>query len=206
MRREFIEALRTNENEFGLALDDTTVERLADYYDLVQQHNPILHLVAPCSPEEFATRHILESLTLLNHLPNGSRFGDVGPGAGLPSIPCLIVRDDLKGVLIESKKKKTAFLELVVSNLLELRRVEVIGLQFEEVRDQRLRIVTCRALDKFVDKMPRLVKWSKGAKLLLFGGNTLRDVLDKLRIEYVPEKMPLSERRFLFVTKNRYRR
>src|SRR3546814_365625 len=105
MRQDFIEAVRRNEREFGLALDDPTVERLADYYDLVQLHNPLLHLVAPCSPEEFATRHILESLTLIKFLPRGVRFADVGPGAGLPSIPCLIARDDLKGVLIESKEK-----------------------------------------------------------------------------------------------------
>ena len=32
------------------------------FYDLIQEHNPILHLVGPMSAEEFAIRHVLESL------------------------------------------------------------------------------------------------------------------------------------------------
>ncbi|HEX6124148.1 MAG TPA: RsmG family class I SAM-dependent methyltransferase, partial [Pyrinomonadaceae bacterium] len=102
MRDEFVAAVKSHQPAFGLALDDATIERLADYYELVQQHNPILHLVAPCTPEEFATRHILESLTILEFIPMDERFADIGPGGGLPSIPCLIVRNDLEGVLIES--------------------------------------------------------------------------------------------------------
>ena len=94
-----------------MELSASSVERLADYYELVQEHNPLLHLVAPCPPEEFAVRHILESLTLLEYLPTGAKFADVGAGAGLPSIPCLLVRDDLRSVLIESKEKKARFLE-----------------------------------------------------------------------------------------------
>lgn len=204
IREDFAQAIKTNQAAFDIELADPAIEQLSDYYELLLDHNPLLHLVGPCAPEEFATRHVLESLTLIKHLPNGSRFADVGAGAGLPSIPCLIARDDLTAVLIESKEKKTAFLELAVSNLFEPTRVEVINLQFEEVRDHDLRFVTCRALDKFVDKLPRMVKWAKGAKLLLFGGSALGEALDKARIRYDVEKMPLSEKRFLFVSKKSY--
>src|SRR5436190_12664325 len=110
MRSEFIAALTANQGAFGIELPQPALERLADHYDLVQEHNPLLHLVAPCSAEEFAVRHILESLSLLEHLPQKAKFADVGAGAGLPSIPCLLVRDDLRGVLIESKEKKAKFL------------------------------------------------------------------------------------------------
>lgn len=204
IREDFAQAIKTNQAAFDIELADPAIEQLSDYYELLLDHNPLLHLVGPCAPEEFATRHVLESLTLIKHLPNGSRFADVGAGAGLPSIPCLIARDDLTAVLIESKEKKTAFLELAVSNLFEPTRVEVINLQFEEVRDHDLQFVTCRALDKFVDKLPRMVKWAKGAKLLLFGGSALGEALDKARIRYDVEKMPLSEKRFLFVSKKSY--
>ena len=109
VRKEFVQAIKTHQAAFGLKLSDQIIDRLADYYDSVQEHNPLLHLVGPCSPEEFAIRHILESLTLLEHLPNTAKFADVGAGAGLPSIPCLLVREDLTSVLIESKEKKTKF-------------------------------------------------------------------------------------------------
>ncbi|HVF31256.1 MAG TPA: RsmG family class I SAM-dependent methyltransferase [Pyrinomonadaceae bacterium] len=201
MRQEFIAAIRANKELFGVELSDQVIERLADYYQLVQEANPILHLAAPSTPEVFATRHILESLTLLKHLPTGARFGDIGPGAGLPSIPCLIARDDLTAVLIESKEKKSKFLESAASNLFDPKRVEVINLQFEEVREHDLRVVTCRALDKFVDKLPGFVKWAKGARLFLFGGHGVREGLDKLRIKYDTETMPLSEQRFLLASR-----
>ena len=206
MRRELIETLKANLNDFDIELSDEKIEQLADYYELVQSDNPVLHLVAPCSAAEFATRHILESLTVLKHLPLNTRFADVGPGAGLPSIPCLIARDDLTAVMIESKEKKAKFLRRAASNLFAATRVEVINSQFEEVRNHDFRFVTCRALDKFVDKLPRLVKWSRTAKLLLFGGNALRESLVKLRIEHDTERMPLSEQRYLFASKHRHKK
>ena len=108
MRDAFLEAVRKNAPAFGIDLAEDRLGVLADYFDLVEEHNPLLHLVAPCTPEEFAVRHVLESLTLLEFLPTSARFADVGTGAGLPSIPCLIASAKLAGILIESKEKKAA--------------------------------------------------------------------------------------------------
>jgi 16S rRNA (guanine527-N7)-methyltransferase len=199
VKTEFIESIKKHQVAFDLELSDAAVERLADYYALVQEHNLILHLVAPCSPEEFAIRHILESLTLLEFLPEGTCFADVGAGAGLPSIPCLLVRDDLSAVLIESKIKKAKFLETVANELSLSGRIQIINRQFEEAEQGPFSIVTCRALDKFTEKLPRLLKWSKKRKLLLFGGNNLREALQKEYQQFKEKLMPLSEQRFLYI-------
>lgn len=199
MREEFIEAVVNNQNAFGLKLSEEKIAALADYYALVQKHNPVLHLVAPCSAEEFAVRHILESLTLTEYLPKKAKFVDVGTGAGLPSIPCLIARDDLLGTLIESKAKKTKFLEEVVKECKIEKRTRIVSRQFEEVERPDVSHVTCRALDKFIEKLPRLLKWSKNATLLLFAGNSLRDELKKNNLKFSEKLMPLSEQRFLFI-------
>ncbi|MCV4777967.1 class I SAM-dependent methyltransferase, partial [Escherichia coli] len=74
------------------APETETLALLADYFDLVMRHNALLHLVGPCSPEDFAVRHILESIVMTGFIPTGGSFADVGAGAGLPSIPCLIAR------------------------------------------------------------------------------------------------------------------
>lgn len=204
MREEFTRAITANKREFDIQVSDDTISRLADYYEIVLRENPILHLVAPCSPEEFATRHILESLTLLKHLPADARFADVGPGAGLPSIPCLIARDDLTAFLIESKEKKTAFLEATVKRLGLDDRVEMIARQFSEtVLPAGVTHVACRAIDKFEQKLPALVKWSRGRGLLLFGGRSLADALIGQRRRFHEVLMPLSERRYLFVVDKR---
>jgi 16S rRNA (guanine527-N7)-methyltransferase len=203
VRKAFVNAVSKHQDAFDIELSVDSIDRLADYYELVMQHNNLLHLVAPCSAEEFAVRHILESLTLLEHLPNGARFADVGAGAGLPSIPCLLVREDLRAVLIESKEKKSNFLETAASNLGIQERVEIISRQFEEVTAGTFEYVTCRALDKFANKLPRLLKWSGRRKLLLFGGNNLRDKLQQNAIIISERLTPMSEQRFLYVAHSR---
>ena len=203
VKSEFIDAIKKYQSAFGLALSDAAIERLADFYEHVQRHNPLLHLVAPCSPEEFATRHILESLTLLNYLPENARFADVGAGAGLPSIPCLLVRDDLRAVLIESKIKKANFLNEEVNRFCLEKRMDVVNRHFEEVVAADFSIVTCRALDKFVEKLPRLLKWSRKRELRLFGGEGLREALQKNGLRFEEKLMPLSDRRYLYILNRR---
>ena len=200
VRDELIKSIRANKETFGVDLSDDTTERLGGYYDLVHEHNPILHLVAPCTPEEFATRHILESLTLLRFLPQDARLADVGAGAGLPSIPCLIARPDLRAVLIESKEKKTNFLRNAAAELGLSERTKVINKQFSEVTRPHVSRVTCRALDRFTQALPRLVKWSGDRTLLFFGGPALRAEMEKLGLVVKETLMPFSEQRYLFVS------
>lgn len=198
MRNEFVEALKTHQTTFGLSLDDLTAERLADYYELVLEHNPLLHLVAPCSAEEFAVRHILESLTLLEHLPIGAKFADVGTGAGLPSIPCLLGREDLSAVLIESKEKKAKYLRDAVSTFGLEWRAKIVARQFSEFDPSGCDIVTVRALDKMTERLPRLIVWSRGRSLILFAGPAVRELLNRMSVRFDETLIPMSERRFIF--------
>lgn len=201
MRTDLIKALTEHQETFGLKLSDSAVARLVDYYELVQKHNGLLHLVAPSSAEEFAVRHILESLTLLEYLPENSKFADVGTGAGLPGIPCLLVRHDLHGYLIESKQKKAQFLSEAREKLELKTRMTIINRQFEEVRKPDARIVTCRALDKFTQKLPALLKWSENSYMVFFGGENLRAELRRHGLTFREKLLPLSEKRFLFQIK-----
>jgi 16S rRNA (guanine527-N7)-methyltransferase len=198
MRSDFLSAIRANQNAFGIDLSDEASERLADYYELIQEHNPILHLVGPSSPEEFVVRHILESLTLLKFLPQNARFADVGAGAGLPSIPCLIVRDDLSAVLIESKEKKAGFLQTAIAKCELEGRAEIVNRQFSETPKPDVSHVTCRALDKFTQRLPQLLKWSGNCTVLFFGGPALREVMQKSGLKIKERLMPMSEQRYLF--------
>ena len=199
MRTDFIKGLKDNQAKFDLELADDAIERLADYYDLIQDHNELLHLVGPCTPEEFATRHILESLTLLEYLTTGIWFADVGTGGGLPAIPCLLAREDLKAILIESKEKKSKFLQLAVEQLKLKYRTRIATTQFSETNLGHAEAVTCRALDKFTEKLPRLIKWSAKSKMLFFGGENLKKALEEQRVLFKQKLMPLSEQRFLFI-------
>ncbi len=204
MSTEFADTIKKQQSLFGITLSDEKIGLLERYYEVVLKHNEILHLVAPCSAEEFATRHVLESLTLLKFLPKNAIFADIGTGAGLPGIPCLIARDDLKAYLIESKVKKSAFLTEAAEVCGITERARVVNQQFEEFERPRISYLTCRALDKFTQKFPDLLNWSKGAKLLLFGGNSLREEFYRHNIKYREILMPLSEQRYLFVSARKH--
>jgi 16S rRNA (guanine527-N7)-methyltransferase len=197
----FSDAIKLHQKTFGIDLSDDKISALDSYYQLIQQHNEILHLVAPCEAEEFATRHILESLVLLEFLPINAKFADIGTGAGLPSIPCLIARDDLRGVLIESKAKKVNFLIEAVEKCGLENRARIVNRQFEEIVNIDCKYVTCRALDKFTKKLPNILSWAEKCNLLFFGGNSLRDELKKNKVKFNWRLMPLSEQRFLFMSK-----
>ena|SRR5687768_14412428 len=198
---EFQTSLTKHQELFGIDLDDDARERLEAFYNHVLEHNPILHLVGPCSATEFATRHILESLTLLEHLPKSARFADVGTGAGLPAIPCLLVREDLSATLIDAKKKKSDFLTEAISKLSLEDRATVVTRQFHEVQISEEKTITCRALDKFSEKLPALLKWSRGRRRLFFGGPTLEAKLQELKRPFERKLMPLSDQRYLFIIK-----
>ena len=203
MRDQFIKALKTRQNSFSMSLTDVQIERLTNYYDLVREQNEFLNLIAPTTGEEFAVRHVLESLTLLEYLPRETTIADVGTGAGLPSIPCLLVRDGLSGMLIESKEKKVKFLQTAVEALKLTDRVTIVNKQFEEADPGDCEFVTCRALDKFTAKLPKLLRWSRPRGLLLFGGNNLGEALTQQGVQYEQKLMPLSEQRYLFTTVRR---
>ena len=199
-RQEFTDALNAEGAEFGVQLDDTQIAGLADYFELVEHWNARLHLVAPCPPREFAVRHVLESLAAINFLPTGATVIDVGSGAGLPVIPCLLARDDLRAVLFEASTKKSVFLGEAL-RALELReRARIVNARFEETDAPDAQALTCRALERFTEMLPRLFAWSPpSATLLLFGGQTLRTAIEALTPSCAEHLMPGSERRYLFI-------
>lgn len=202
-QRQFIRALESNQEAFGVALSTEKIFNLTKYYELVQKHNDRLHLVAPAPIETFVVRHILESLYAEKFLEKNASFADVGTGAGLPAMPCLIARTDARGVLIESKLKKADFLREVLTECRLNERAEVLNRQFEELpKPDFVSYVMCRALDKFTQKLPKLLKWSAGCKLLFFGGNSLRVELEKCDVHYEEKLLPMSEQRFLFIAQN----
>ncbi len=202
LQQQFVKALLDNQEIFDVSLSADKLNELSVYYELVQKHNQILHLVAPSPPETFAVRHILESLFLQKFLPENVKFVDIGTGAGLPSVPCLIAREDLRGVLIESKLKKAKFLEEVLKECKLEKRAKVFDRQFEELVKLKVDFVTCRALDKFTEKIPAILKWSKGCTLLLFGGDNLSGELKKRGKKFEQKLIPTSEKRFLFIARN----
>jgi len=203
---EFRNALKRHAATYEVSLVADTLDELAKYFELLNTWNTRLHLVAPTSPREFATRHILESLMLLNRLPQAASVADIGSGAGLPIIPCLIARPDLRAVLIEASPKKAVFLNEALRGIASatvsggIGRVRVIAERFENIPAPEVDYITCRALERFEEMLPTLLAWAPASStLLLFGGEGLERRIEDSGLGSERTPIPNSERRFLFV-------
>jgi len=141
-------------------------EVLERHLDMVLSANQCLNLTAIEDRAEARRLHIADSLSAvpeLNKAPEGT-FVDLGSGAGYPGIP-LAVASGRKAILLESRKKRSAFLREIVESL--KLSAEVIALRAEEVAKTRhgeFAAVITRA----VAPLPALVELS--APLLVRGG------------------------------------
>ena len=197
---EFVGALEARAERYLGRLTVSEIARLRDYYEQVMAWNPRLHLVAPCAPAEFAVRHVLESLFALNFLPHRARIIDIGSGAGLPVIPCLIARPSLHATLFESSPKKAVFLREALRRVNLAGAAEVTPERFEKTLPPAADFVTCRALDRFADLLKTLVAWSPPAsRLLLFGGPALGAQIEKEHFTHTAIQVPDSRQRYIYM-------
>lgn len=98
------------------AVGEAARDGLLDYLAQLQRWNRSHNLTAIRDPHAMVAQHLLDSLALLPHLPDGLLL-DVGSGAGLPGVPLAIVRSGQDFVLIEPNAKKAAFLRHVHRHL-----------------------------------------------------------------------------------------
>jgi 16S rRNA (guanine527-N7)-methyltransferase len=93
--------------------------------------NKVLNLTRVHSLEEAVTRHYCESLFVALQLPP-QRLSvlDVGSGAGFPGLPMAVHRPDCQFLLVESQKRKAAFLREASR---DLPNVRVVAQRAEEL-------------------------------------------------------------------------
>ncbi len=106
-------------------------EKFERFRALLLEYNQKYNLTAITEEREVTYKHFLDSLMGEEYFPLNSQVVEVGSGAGFPSIPLKILRDDLQFSLIESTGKKCDFLRVVVDNL-GLNEVTVYNLRAEE--------------------------------------------------------------------------
>lgn len=90
-----------------------TEDRLDRYVALLLEWQPKINLVAPSTLSSIWTRHIADSLQLLDIAPSGKTWIDLGSGAGFPGIVLACALTDRPGTfvhLVERNAKKAAFL------------------------------------------------------------------------------------------------
>lgn len=133
----------------GAILSPAVEQELRQYAQMILKWNQHINLISRASEAEIWNRHILDSVQIWPLSPkNAKLWADIGSGGGLPGIVVAILakalRPDMKVVLIESDRRKAAFL-VQASNALSL-RCDVRTARIESVTDVRADVVSARAL------------------------------------------------------------
>ena len=115
-RTKEIAQLIAGATEMGVALTDAQAGQLLDYLDLLQKWNKAYNLTAVRDRSAMLTQHLLDSLSIVPHLPPGDLL-DVGSGGGLPGIPLAILQPERSITLIDTVGKKVAFLRQAAMTL-----------------------------------------------------------------------------------------
>lgn len=118
------------------------------------------NLVSSATLDEVWTRHVADSLQLLDHAPQARRWLDLGSGGGFPGLVLGIRLAELGGHidLVESNARKCAFLRHAAR--LTGAPVTVHNARIEDVVDSfagKVEAVTARALAP----LPLLLDWCK---------------------------------------------
>jgi 16S rRNA (guanine527-N7)-methyltransferase len=128
-----------------------TIVKLSIFRDFLLKENQKTNLIAKSQKDKIWMRHIHDSLRILALLEGKKPINilDIGSGGGFPGIPLAIATKnlDIQYTLIESIKKKSAFLESA-RKLLDLSNVKVINKRVENLKNVEFDIITCRALAK----------------------------------------------------------
>ena len=100
----------------GIELDQTSLDRLDTYAELLVEWNGKMNLTAITEPEEIEVKHFLDCLMLPKYfdLKNTKTVIDVGAGAGFPSVPLLIYNPDLCLTMMDAINKRLTFLDTAI--------------------------------------------------------------------------------------------
>ncbi len=104
------QALASGLNELSVDLNAAQQHKLLEYVALITKWNKVFNLTAVRDPKAMITQHLLDSLTIMQHLKDVVRLIDIGTGAGLPGIPLAIAHPEWQITLLDSNHKKTTFL------------------------------------------------------------------------------------------------
>lgn len=125
--------LKKGLQELGITFTEMQINAFMSFLRELKKWNRAYNLTAIKNDEDIIVKHFLDSLLYLKALTAGIiKLADAGSGAGFPGIPLKIVRPEIELALIESSRKKAAFLRHII-RLLKLTGTNVIEQRLEHL-------------------------------------------------------------------------
>ena len=136
-----------------------TLDKLKSYSALLLKWNARINLVGRESEPDLWRRHILDSAQLLPLIPREAHsVADIGAGAGLPGLILSVLNTSAQIHLIESDRRKAAFLREAIrvmqsTAIVYESRVEEVDLPAQDVVVAR----ACAPLDRLLEMAEKLI-------------------------------------------------
>ena len=128
--------------------DEKQQRQFQQLYELIVAGNRQLNLTRITEPSDFWEKHLWDSLRgiapfLLNPLPitnyplpiTNPQVIDIGTGAGFPGVPCAIALPHCQVTLLDSTRKKIAFLDTLLAQLCLSNATTLLG-RSEQINQQ----------------------------------------------------------------------
>lgn len=177
-----------------------TFERLRAFEALFLRWNQRINLVAASTERELWQRHILDSAQLAALAPTARNWVDMGSGGGFPGLVIAFFLGEQDGFihLVESNRKKTAFLQAAIAQFDLPARVvpRRIDESYESVPLPE--IVTARALAPLAVLCELAEPWlTQGARALFHKGRDYRREIEesahRWRFDLVEHRSAIDE-------------
>ncbi len=137
-------------NSLSALLSKEKAEKLLLLTNRLLTENEKYNLTAITEPKKVILHHYADCATLAAHLPKGAGICDVGCGAGFPTLPLAILREDLKILAMDATEKRVNYVR-ETAQMLSLSGVSALCARAEDAgKDGALResfdFVTARAV------------------------------------------------------------
>lgn len=159
-----------------------TFERLREFENLFLKWNRRINLSAQSTLDDIWTRHILDSAQLARIAPVEKDWLDLGSGGGFPGLVMAFLLVDRGGsiALVESNRKKAAFLQTAVGRFGLPARVVARRISDCHTLVFKPQIVTARALAPLPALLDLAAPWLiAGARGLFHKGRDYRSEVEE---------------------------
>lgn len=150
------------------------------YYHLLVEWNEKFNLTAITEENEVYLKHFIDSIVGSKYIAPNSTIADIGAGAGFPSIPLKIIRNDIKVDMYDSLGKRINFLNAVIHEL-NLQDITATHTRIEDVAKNcrgKYDFIVARA----VASLPTLLEYAMpllkvNGKLIAYKGSNYEEEL-----------------------------
>lgn len=146
----------------GIALSDEQVKKLDTYCRYLSQENEKYNLTAITEPSEVWEKHFADSILGSVAIKSGAQVADIGCGAGFPSVPLAVAREDISVTLVDSLEKRVNFCKTLCQTIgVKAEVYHERAEDFAKKHDECFDVATARAvapLNILLEYTARIVK------------------------------------------------